>query len=81
VPYKDPVEAVNDLAEGPVDVYGTAHAIVRAEVLSGKVKMLAVMNANRAAMLPDLPTVIESGFPELHYDGLVGLFGPPQHER
>jgi tripartite-type tricarboxylate transporter receptor subunit TctC len=76
VPYKDPVQAVNDLAEGRVDVYGTAYAIVRAQVLAGKVKMLVVTNGNRAPMLPALPTVIEAGFPELHYDGLVGLFGP-----
>jgi tripartite-type tricarboxylate transporter receptor subunit TctC len=76
VPYKDPVQAVNDLAEGRVDVYGTAYAIVRAQVLAGKVKMLAVTNGNRAPMLPDVPTVIEAGFPALHTDGLVGLFGP-----
>jgi len=76
VPYKDPVQAVNDLAEGRVDVYGTAYAIIRAQVLAGKVKILAVTNASRAPMLPDLPTVIEAGFPELRYDGLVGLFGP-----
>jgi tripartite-type tricarboxylate transporter receptor subunit TctC len=76
LPYKDPVQAVNDLAEGRVDVYGTAYAIVRAQVLAGKVKMLAVTNGSRAPMLPDLPTVIETGFPALHYDGLVGLFGP-----
>ena len=75
VPYKDPVQAVNDLAEGRVDVYGTAYAIVRAQVLAGKVKMLAVTNGSRAPMLPDLPTVIEAGFPALHFDGLVGFFG------
>lgn len=76
VPYKDPVQAVNDLAEGRVDVYGTAYAIVRAQVLAGKAKMLAVTNGSRAPMLPDIPTVVEAGFPALHYDGLVGLFGP-----
>jgi tripartite-type tricarboxylate transporter receptor subunit TctC len=76
VPYKDPVQAVNDLTEGRVDVYGTAYAIVRAQVLARTVKLLAVTNASRAPMLPDLPTVIEAGFPELHYDGLVGFFGP-----
>jgi tripartite-type tricarboxylate transporter receptor subunit TctC len=76
VPYKDPVQAVNDLTEGRVDVYGTAYAIVRAQVLAGKVKLLAVTNGSRAPILPDIPTVIEAGFPELQYDGLVGVFGP-----
>jgi tripartite-type tricarboxylate transporter receptor subunit TctC len=77
VPYKNPVSAVNDLAEGRIQVYMPAYAIVRPQVAAGKVKVLAVTNHQRAPVLPDVPTAIEAGYPSLDFDGLVGLFGPP----
>jgi tripartite-type tricarboxylate transporter receptor subunit TctC len=75
VPYRDTVQALNDLADGRIDIYCGAYTITRAQVQAGKVKLLAVTNHDRAPMLPDLPTVAEAGYPELHFDGLVGLFG------
>jgi tripartite-type tricarboxylate transporter receptor subunit TctC len=36
-----------------------------------------VTNTARAAVVPDVPTVTEAGYPELALDGLVGFFGPP----
>jgi tripartite-type tricarboxylate transporter receptor subunit TctC len=78
VPYKDGVQALNDLAEGRIQIYGAAYAIMRPQVEAGKVKVLALMNKERAASLPDIPTAKESGFPSLTLDGLVGLFGQKQ---
>jgi len=77
VAYKNPVDAANDLAEGRVQVYESALAIVRPQLQSGKIKLLAVTNTVRAPGEPDLPTVKEAGQPALTVDGLVGLFGPP----
>ena len=77
VPYKNPVSAVNDLAEGRIQVYMPAYAIVRPQVAAGKVKVLAVTNHQRAPVLADIPTAVEAGYPSLEFDGLVGLFGPP----
>jgi tripartite-type tricarboxylate transporter receptor subunit TctC len=76
VPYSNPVDAANDLAEGRVQVYESALAIVRPQLQSGKIKLLAVTNSVRAPTEPDLPTVAEAGYPALTIDGLVGLFGP-----
>ena len=76
VAYKNPVDAANDLAEGRVQVYESALAIVRPQLQSGKIKLLAVTNTVRAPSQPDLPTVNEAGQPALTVDGLVGLFGP-----
>src|SRR5450631_55057 len=78
VPYKNPVAAVTDLAEGRIQAYMPAYAIVRPQVLAGKVKVLAVTNHERAPVLPDVPTATEAGYPSLEFDGLVGLFGPPE---
>jgi tripartite-type tricarboxylate transporter receptor subunit TctC len=77
VPYKNPVDAANDLAEGRVQVYEASLAIVRPQMQAGKIKELAVVNTVRAPTLPDLATVAEAGYPALTLDGLVGLFGPP----
>ena len=76
VPYRNPVDAANDLAEGRVQVYESALAIVRPQLQSGKIKLLAVTNSVRAPTEPNLPTVAEAGYPTLTIDGLVGLFGP-----
>lgn len=76
VPYRNPVDAANDLAESRVQVYEAALAIVRPQLESGKIKLLAVTNSVRAPTQPNLPTVAEAGYPALTIDGLVGLFGP-----
>jgi tripartite-type tricarboxylate transporter receptor subunit TctC len=75
VPYRDGVQALNDLAEGRVQLYVAAYAIMRPQVQNGKVKIIAITNTERAPTLPDVPTAKESGHPALSIDGLVGLFG------
>lgn len=72
ISYKDTVTALNDLIEGRIQMYGAAYAIVRSQAQSGRIKLLAITNRSRAPGL-DLPTVTEAGFPELTFDGLVGL--------
>jgi Tripartite tricarboxylate transporter family receptor len=78
VPYRSPVEAVNDLAEGRVQVYEASLAVMRPQLQAGKIKLLAVTNSMRAPTEPGVPTVQEVGYPELTLDGLVGFFGPPR---
>ena len=77
VPYRNPVEAANDLAENRVHVYESAVAIAQPQLRAGKIKLLAMLNSARAPIYPDVPTVAEAGFPNMSLDGLVGLFGPP----
>jgi tripartite-type tricarboxylate transporter receptor subunit TctC len=76
VPYRNPVEAANDLAEGRVQFYEAALAIVQPQMQAGKIKVLAVTNGTRAPVVPDIPTAAEAGYPDLAVDGLTGLFGP-----
>ena len=77
VPYRDPVQAVTDLAENRIQIYTSAYAIVQAQQQAGTIKPLAMTNQTRAPTAPDIPTAAEAGYPELTIDGLVGLFGPP----
>jgi len=77
VPYRDIVQAVNDLSEGRLQVYSSSYAIQRPQREAGRVKVLAQMGRKRAPSLPDIPTGAEAGFPALEMEGLVGLFGSP----
>lgn len=74
VPYRDGVLALNDLSEGRIEVYMSALTAILPQSVGGRVKVLALSNHERAAVVPDVPTVQEAGYPALQYDGLVGLF-------
>jgi tripartite-type tricarboxylate transporter receptor subunit TctC len=76
VPYRDTVQPSTDVAEGRIQFYWGALAIVRPHVQAGKAKILAVSNGVHIPDEPAVPTVKEAGFPALAFDGLVGLFGP-----
>jgi tripartite-type tricarboxylate transporter receptor subunit TctC len=75
VPYRDPVQAVNDLSEGRIDMFLSALVTVRAQAQAGRVKLLALTNRERTQLLPDVPTAAQAGYPALTLDGLAGLFG------
>jgi len=84
VPYKDTVQAINDLAEGRIHAFVGAYAIMRPRVQAGKVKVIALTNRQHAKSLDDIPTAGEAGYKSLEFDGLVGLLGPreiPQSVR
>jgi tripartite-type tricarboxylate transporter receptor subunit TctC len=74
VPYRDGVLALNDLTEGRIEVYMSALTVILPQAVAGRVKVLALSNHERAAVAPEIPTVVEAGYPALQYDGLVGLF-------
>jgi tripartite-type tricarboxylate transporter receptor subunit TctC len=75
VPYRDTVQAANDLAEGRIQVMMSAIAIVRARIQAGAIRMIAVTATKRAEIAPDVPTTTEAGYPDIAIDGLTGLFG------
>jgi tripartite-type tricarboxylate transporter receptor subunit TctC len=76
VPYKDAVQAINDLAEGRIHAFVGAYAIMRPRVQAGKVKVIALTNRQHAKALNDIQTVSEAGYKALEFDGLVGVLGP-----
>jgi len=75
VPYRDVVGPITDVSEGRIQAYVGALAIVQPHIQSGRVKLIAVTNSQRASTQKDTPTVAEAGFPELTFDGLIGVFG------
>jgi tripartite-type tricarboxylate transporter receptor subunit TctC len=63
VPYKGGPAALTDLIGGQVDVMFETLTATLPLVKSGKLRAIAVSGANRAAALPDMPTISESGYP------------------
>jgi tripartite-type tricarboxylate transporter receptor subunit TctC len=80
VPYKGGAPALNDLLGGHVDIYVSSLPQVLPLALSGQAKALAVTSARRTALLPDVPTLEESGitgFDLWSWWGIVGPAGMP----
>ena len=75
VPYRDLAPALQDLDEGRIDIFVHALSVIMPQVHAGKARLLAVANGERTPLAPEVPTVIEAGYPELRMDGLVGFFG------
>ena len=70
VSYRDASQPQADLGEGRIQALVTSWAASSSPVQRGKARYLAVINPARAAVLPDLPTVRELGYPELEINGL-----------
>jgi len=78
VPYKGSGPALTDTVAGHVttmmDVIITSYPYIK----SGKLRALAVTSPTRSAMLPEVPTVAESGYPGFEAMVWFGLFAPPK---
>ena len=76
IPYKGTSPALTDTMTGQAQIiFGTVASTVP-HVKSGKLKGLAVTTAKRLAALPDIPTVMESGYPDFEVVVWHGLIGP-----
>ena len=76
VPYKNAAAAMNDAASQRIDYAFAAIAPAVPMVKSGRVVALAVTTESRSHVLPEVPTVMESGVPGYKYMGWFGVFGP-----
>jgi tripartite-type tricarboxylate transporter receptor subunit TctC len=75
VPYKDSGLLQIDLAAGRLPIVITGESTLIEMTRSGRIRMLAVSGAQRTAMLPEVPTLKESGI-NVSSATTVGIFGP-----
>jgi tripartite-type tricarboxylate transporter receptor subunit TctC len=76
VPYRGSSPAMTDLLAGQVQVsFDTVVAAVP-QIKAGKIKALAVTTARRSSLLPEVPTVAESGYAGFDLGAWIALVGP-----
>jgi tripartite-type tricarboxylate transporter receptor subunit TctC len=76
VPYRGNGQALNDVIAGQVQIMFPQIASAASQAASGLVRALAVTTDNRVALLPDVPTVVEAGMPELAGTSWGGIMAP-----
>jgi tripartite-type tricarboxylate transporter receptor subunit TctC len=76
VAYRGGGAAIQDLIAGHVKVGSMTISTTRPHILAGKLKALAVSSAQRLPEFPDLPTLVELGYPELVTTTWYALSGP-----
>ncbi|NUZ07477.1 tripartite tricarboxylate transporter substrate binding protein [Schlegelella sp. ID0723] len=76
IPYKGSAPAVGDVIAGQVPVLVDSVSSSTAHVKAGKLKALAATSLKRLAVLPELPTVAESGYAGFQSTAWVGLLAP-----
>ena len=76
VPYRGSAPAVADVVAGHVPVIVDSVVSSVSQVKAGKLRGLATTSPRRLAVLPDLPTVAESGFPGFEVTAWLGVLAP-----
>ena len=81
VSYRGTAPAMTDIAAGVVDVMFTGPPSAMALAAGGKGKMLALAAPRRSSLMPQVPTVQESGVPGYELSGWFGLLAPAKTPR
>lgn len=77
VPFQGGAPAMNATIGGQIDLLATTlGGGAAAQIAGGKVKGLGVASAKRAAVVPNVPTFAEAGFPKFEAASWVGIFAP-----
>jgi tripartite-type tricarboxylate transporter receptor subunit TctC len=76
IPYKGAAPAMADLLGGQVPMVFDPIPTSLMHVRGGKLKALGITSAQRSALVPDVPTVAESGLPGFAVSAWFGLYAP-----
>ena len=79
IPYKGGAQAITDMLGGRIDMNFGTQATLLPLIRQGKVRALAVTTATRARDLPEVPTMAESGLPQLTLSFLGRASGAGRH--
>ena len=81
VPYKGGAPAMTALLGGEIQLIFASAPTAQAQVKAGRVRPLAVTTAKRSLVLPELPTIAESGLPGFETDNWYGIVVPTKTPR
>jgi len=76
VPYKGLAPALTDLLSGRVQIMFSSIVAIMPQIKAGKLRALAVTGSRRSFLLPDVPTVAQSGIAAYEAGSWYGLLAP-----
>jgi tripartite-type tricarboxylate transporter receptor subunit TctC len=76
VPYRDITKSPIDLGENRIQLSMQSYAAMRTYAQTGKIRIISINDRERSPIAPDIPSVVESGFPSLLASPVLGLLGP-----
>ncbi|MEK6208933.1 MAG: tripartite tricarboxylate transporter substrate binding protein [Pseudomonadota bacterium] len=76
VPYRGDGQALSDVLAGRVPVMMSGYVVALPHIKAGKLRALAVTSRSRTGILPEVPTIAESGYPAYVLDTWTGFFAP-----
>src|SRR5262249_16491817 len=81
VPYRGSAPALTDLMSGQVDYMFDGVSTSSGHVSSGRIRLLGIASLSRTPVMPDAPTIAESGLPGFAVPVWFGLFAPAGTEQ
>jgi tripartite-type tricarboxylate transporter receptor subunit TctC len=81
VPYRGSAPALTDLMSGQVDYMFDGVSTSSGHVSSGRIRLLGIASLSRTLVMPNAPTIAESGLPGFDVPVWFGLFAPAGTER
>nr|WP_310735028.1 tripartite tricarboxylate transporter substrate binding protein [Azohydromonas aeria] len=76
IPYKGTGPLTSDIVGGQVDMAFISVTAAAPHIKSGKLRALGMSTKTRSPVLPDVPTLAESGLPNYSFDAWIALVGP-----
>jgi tripartite-type tricarboxylate transporter receptor subunit TctC len=76
IPYRGGAPMVADLIAGQIDMTVNGKSVLLPQIQAGKLRALAVTAGARWRELPDVPTLVETGYMDAPYDTLFGVVAP-----
>jgi tripartite-type tricarboxylate transporter receptor subunit TctC len=81
VPYKGSAPAITDTVSGQIHVMHTTTVSAEAQIKAQRVKVIGIASTKRSPLLPDVPTLAESGIKDAEAIVWFGMAGPPKLAR
>jgi tripartite-type tricarboxylate transporter receptor subunit TctC len=76
IPYRGAAPAVQDLVAGQVHMMFDTVTLQAPQLAAGKTRALAITSTERVSAVPDVPTTVEAGLPQMQGGAWFGLFAP-----
>ena len=76
IPYKTEPPAITDLLSGQIHLMFSSYSTVAPHLREGKIRALVTTLPERSPLIPEVPSIVEAGFPKFPIVPWAGLVGP-----